>query len=100
MEYVVQPMIGNEVCSDKSEKPTKLRVVFDSEPNVETFEMSLSSVIASTSGICDLSNFDNSVPKWTGYFFKWNNDKQVATYITPGGSPVRYQGLHIKGSLS
>ena len=99
MDYVVQPMIGNEVCSKKEEKPTKLRVIFDSEPDVETFRMSLSSIVASTSDLCDISNFDTSVLKWTGYFFKWNNDKQVATYITPGGNAVRYVGLHTNGSL-
>lgn len=99
MDYVVQPMIGNEVCVKKEEKPTKLRVIFDSAPDEETFKMSLSSIVESTSDLCDTSNFDTSVLKWTGYFFNWNNDKQVATYITPGGNAVRYVGLHSKGSL-
>ena len=99
MDYVVQPMIGNEVCVKKEEKPTKLRVIFDSAPDEETFKMSLSSIVESTSNLCDTSNFDTSVLKWTGYFFNWNNDKQVATYITPGGNAVRYVGLHSKGSL-
>ena len=35
MDYVVQPMIGNEVCVKKEEKPTKLRVIFDSAPDEE-----------------------------------------------------------------
>ena len=99
MDYVVQPMIGNEVCVKKEEKPTKLRVIFDSAPDEETFRMSLSSIIETASACSDTSNFDSNVLKWTGYFFKWNNDKQVATYVTPGGNAVRYVGLHTKGSL-
>ena len=99
MDYVVEPMIGNEVCSTKEEKPTKLRVIFDSAPDEETFRMSLSSVVQTAKECSDTSYFDTSALKWTGYFFKWNNDKQVATYVTPSGTAVRYNRQHSKGSL-
>ena len=97
MDYVVEPMIGNEVCSDKKETPTKLRVIFDSEPNLETFKMSLSTIVATASECSDVRHFSN--PNWsTGYFFDWNNN-QKATYITPGDRVVRYNGQHASGKL-
>ena len=98
MDYVVEPMIGNEVCSKKEETPTKLRVIFDSEPDEETFKMSLSSIVQTASQCSDVRHFTN--PTWsTGYFFDWNNT-QRATYVVPGNKEVRYTKQHSRGSLS